>query len=128
MYAPGVPLTIPLLTGPATISTMIIYADKTRHWWQLGVVLLNGVWRADFQWTGLSASLIFISSFICEAAYSVVGKTVVERYSPTKMLAISLLVLDYILVSPQVYGAYFFGKITIGLYWFMQIAFLTGSK
>ena len=26
-----VPLTIPLLTGPATISTMIIYADKTRH-------------------------------------------------------------------------------------------------
>ena len=24
-----VPLTIPLLTGPATISTMVIYADKT---------------------------------------------------------------------------------------------------
>src|SRR3954465_1240087 len=44
------------------------------------------------------------------------------------VLAISLLVLDYILVSPQVYGAYFFGKITIGLYWFMQIAFLTGSR
>src|SRR5215510_2454404 len=32
-----VPLTIPLLTGPATISTMVIYADKTRHWWQVGV-------------------------------------------------------------------------------------------
>ena len=31
-----VPLTIPLLTGPATISTMVIYAEKTRHWWQLG--------------------------------------------------------------------------------------------
>src|SRR3954454_8228378 len=44
------------------------------------------------------------------------------------VLAISLLVLDYILVSPQVYGAYFFGKITIALYWFMQIAFLTGSR
>src|SRR4051794_189901 len=44
------------------------------------------------------------------------------------LLAISLLVLDYILVSPQVYGAYFFGKITIGLYWFMQIAFLVGSR
>ena len=28
-----VPLTIPLLTGPATISTMVIYAEKTRHWW-----------------------------------------------------------------------------------------------
>jgi multiple antibiotic resistance protein len=38
-----VPLTIPLLTGPATISTMIIYADKTRHWWQLGVLVGYGV-------------------------------------------------------------------------------------
>jgi O-antigen biosynthesis protein WbqV len=44
------------------------------------------------------------------------------------ILAISLLVLDYILVSPRVYGAYFFGKITIALYWFMQIAFLVGSR
>jgi O-antigen biosynthesis protein WbqV len=44
------------------------------------------------------------------------------------VLAISLLVLDYILVSPQVYGAYFFGKITIALYWFMQIAFLVASR
>jgi multiple antibiotic resistance protein len=31
-----VPLTIPLLTGPATISTMVIYAEKTRHLWELG--------------------------------------------------------------------------------------------
>ena len=38
-----VPLTIPLLTGPATISTMIIYADKTHHWWQLGVLVGYGV-------------------------------------------------------------------------------------
>jgi multiple antibiotic resistance protein len=38
-----VPLTIPLLTGPATISTMIIYADKTRHWWQLAVLVGYGV-------------------------------------------------------------------------------------
>ena len=33
-----VPLTIPLLTGPATISTMLIYAEKTRHWWQLAIL------------------------------------------------------------------------------------------
>ena len=38
-----VPLTIPLLTGPATISTMIIYADKTRHWWELAVLVGYGV-------------------------------------------------------------------------------------
>ena len=58
----------------------------------IGVALLNGVGRADFQWTSLSASLIFISSFICEAAYSVMGKPVVMRASPMKMIAISILI------------------------------------
>ncbi len=38
-----VPLTIPLLTGPATISTMVIYAEKTRHWWQIAVLVGYGV-------------------------------------------------------------------------------------
>ena len=38
-----VPLTIPLLTGPATISTMVIYAEKTRHWWQLAVLVGYGI-------------------------------------------------------------------------------------
>jgi len=44
------------------------------------------------------------------------------------VLALSLLVLDYILVSPQVYGSFFFGKITIALYWFVQMAFLAASR
>jgi drug/metabolite transporter (DMT)-like permease len=57
-----------------------------------GVAVLNGVWRKDFQWTGLAPSLIFISSFVCEAAYSVIGKPIVARASVMKMLAISLLV------------------------------------
>lgn len=56
-----------------------------------GVALLHGVWRPDFQWTGLVASLIFISSFICEAAASVIGKPIVARASAMKMLAIALL-------------------------------------
>ena len=38
-----VPLTIPLLTGPATISTMVIYAERTRHWWELAVLVGYGV-------------------------------------------------------------------------------------
>jgi len=49
------------------------------------------VWRKDFQWTGLAASLIFISSFVCEAAYSVIGKPIVARAGAAKMLAITLL-------------------------------------
>ena len=51
-----VPLTIPLLTGPATISTMIIYADKTRHWWQLGVLVVYGVVIGIAVWIAFSLS------------------------------------------------------------------------
>jgi multiple antibiotic resistance protein len=38
-----VPLTIPLLTGPATISTIVIYADQTSFLWEKGVLVLYGV-------------------------------------------------------------------------------------
>jgi len=38
-----VPLTIPLLTGPATISTMVIYAGRTQHTWELAVLVGYGV-------------------------------------------------------------------------------------
>jgi multiple antibiotic resistance protein len=38
-----VPLTIPLLTGPATISTMVIYAEKTRSFWEHAVLVGYGV-------------------------------------------------------------------------------------
>ncbi len=44
------------------------------------------------------------------------------------VLAVLLLVLDYVLVSPSFYGSYFFGKTTILLYWFLQIAFLAGTR
>ena len=58
----------------------------------IGVALLNEIWASDFHWTGLAASSIFVSSFFCEAAYSVIGKPIVQRFSPMKMLTISLLV------------------------------------
>nr|WP_176801181.1 MarC family protein [Variovorax sp. EL159] len=38
-----VPLTIPLLTGPAAISTVVIYADKAQHLWELAVLVGYGV-------------------------------------------------------------------------------------
>jgi len=38
-----VPLTIPLLTGPATISTMVIYAQKTRTLFEHAVLVGYGV-------------------------------------------------------------------------------------
>jgi FlaA1/EpsC-like NDP-sugar epimerase len=44
------------------------------------------------------------------------------------VLAVSLLALDYVLVAPNVYGQFFFGKITILLYWLLQMFFLGGSR
>jgi O-antigen biosynthesis protein WbqV len=44
------------------------------------------------------------------------------------VLALSLLVLDYVLVSPNFYGQYFFGKITVAVYWVLQIFFLSGLR
>jgi len=44
------------------------------------------------------------------------------------VLAVSLLVLDYILLAPNFYGTFFFGKITIVLYWFLQMFFLGGPR
>jgi O-antigen biosynthesis protein WbqV len=44
------------------------------------------------------------------------------------VLALSLLVLDYVLVAPNLYGTFFFGKITIILYWLLQMFFLGGPR
>jgi O-antigen biosynthesis protein WbqV len=44
------------------------------------------------------------------------------------VLAVSLLVLDYILLYPTLFGTFFFGKITIALYWFLQMFFLGGPR
>ena len=51
-----VPLTIPLLTGPATISTMVIYAEKTRHWWELAILCGYGLV------VGLVTFVVFLAS------------------------------------------------------------------
>ncbi len=44
------------------------------------------------------------------------------------VLAVTLLAVDYVLLAPNVYGTFFFGKITIALYWLLQIAFLSGPR
>ncbi len=44
------------------------------------------------------------------------------------ILTLTLLVVDYVLVAPNFYGAFYFGKITIALYWLVQIALLGGPR
>jgi multiple antibiotic resistance protein len=61
-----VPLTIPLLTGPATMSTVVIYADKAKSFLQLGTLVGYGVVIA------LATALCFA---LAEPIARVLGKT-----------------------------------------------------
>ncbi len=49
-------------------------------------------------------------------------------FRASTVLAISLLALDYVLLTPNFYGTFFFGKITILLYWFLQMFSLGGLR
>ncbi len=51
-----VPLAVPLLTGPASISTMVIYAERTRHWWELAVLVGYAVVIAAAVWVAFKLS------------------------------------------------------------------------
>jgi O-antigen biosynthesis protein WbqV len=44
------------------------------------------------------------------------------------VLTLALLVLDYIFVAPNVRGTFFAGKVTIILYWFLEISFLSALR
>src|SRR3954447_19568626 len=44
------------------------------------------------------------------------------------VLTVALLVLDYIFVAPNVRGAFLLGKVTIVLYWFLEISFLSALR
>ena len=68
-----------------------------RRWWGLGlgmagIFLISQIWREDKQaMRGLVANLIFISSFFCEAAFSLIGKPMLDRVSPLKLVGVGLL-------------------------------------
>ena len=55
-----------------------------------GIILLNGAWHLDLKTASLWANLVFLSSFVCESAYSVVGKPLLQHCSPIKLIASSL--------------------------------------
>ncbi len=61
-----VPLAIPLLTGPATMSSVVIYAEKAKNLWQLGSLVAYGAV------IGLATALCFS---LAEPIARVLGKT-----------------------------------------------------
>jgi multiple antibiotic resistance protein len=61
-----VPLTIPLLTGPATMSTVVIYADRAQSFWQHAALVGYGLV------IGLATAVCFT---LAEPIARVLGKT-----------------------------------------------------
>ncbi|MCR5866134.1 MarC family protein [Aquincola sp. J276] len=68
-----VPLTVPLLTGPATISTMVIYAEKTRTVFEHAVLVGYGVV------IGLATFLVFSAAGRIAKALGRTGINVMTR-------------------------------------------------
>lgn len=56
-----------------------------------GVLFMARVWRPEFQLPGLTANALFVSSFICEAAYSIMGKPLLQRSGLVKVLGVALM-------------------------------------
>ena len=44
------------------------------------------------------------------------------------VLTVALVALDYVFVAPNVQGTFFFGKVAIVLFWFLEIFFLSGLR
>src|SRR5712672_3960305 len=44
------------------------------------------------------------------------------------VLTVALLVLDYVFVAPNDYGGFFLGKVTIVLYWFLEVFSLSALR
>jgi drug/metabolite transporter (DMT)-like permease len=81
----------PLLTA---FAAALFLREKvpSRRWWgcgvgMLGVVLLSKVWQGDAPLKGLLANTLFILSMVCETFYSVIGKPLLGRNHPLKLLA-----------------------------------------
>src|SRR5438132_4720215 len=112
-----------LATAAAVLASFFIRFEEAgfgERWRLLAVVLpvfvlyagfvyaFSGLYKAKWRFTSLPD------------LYNIVRASTV--------LAVTLLALDYVLVAPNIYGTFFFGKITIVLYWLLQIAFLAGPR
>ena len=80
-----VPLTIPLLTGPATMSTVVIYAEKAKTFWQTGALVGYGVVIA------LATALCFA---LAEPIARFLGKTGINVMTRLRGLILAALAVE----------------------------------
>ncbi|NHB07409.1 NAAT family transporter [Burkholderia cepacia] len=82
-----VPLAIPLLTGPGSISTVIIYAANSRHWYgRAGLVAIGAV----------LAFLCFVAMRLAEPIANWIGRTGINIATRLMGLMLSALAVEFI--------------------------------
>ncbi|EOH6076625.1 YchE family NAAT transporter [Burkholderia cenocepacia] len=82
-----VPLAIPLLTGPGSISTVIIYAANAHHWYErAGLVVIGAV----------LAFLCFVAMRLAEPIANWIGRTGINIATRLMGLMLSALAVEFI--------------------------------
>ncbi len=85
-----VPLTIPLLTGPATISTVVIYAERAHTFWQLMMLVGFGV---------VIAAATFICFALAQPIARVLGQTGIRVMTRLMGLILAALAVEVMAVG-----------------------------
>jgi O-antigen biosynthesis protein WbqV len=95
-------------------------AGVVEHWRLLRILLPPFV---------IFAALVYIFSGLYKAKWRFTSlPDLLNIVRAATVLTAALLALDYVLVAPNIYGTFFFGKITLVLYWLLQIVFLTAPR
>lgn len=55
-----------------------------------GVAVLTEFWQPAFRWSGLAAYALVLASFACESTYTIIGKPLLVRAHPIKLLAVAI--------------------------------------
>lgn len=80
-----VPLTIPLLAGPATMSTVVIYADQAQGIWQMILLLVYGA---------IIAALTYFCLYMAHPISRTLGKTGINIMTRLMGLVLAALAVE----------------------------------
>jgi len=112
-----------LATAAAVVASFFIRFEAgglVERWQPLAILLPAFVFYAGF---------VYVASGLYKAKWRFTSlPDLYNIVRASTVLALTLLALDYVIVAPNVWGTFLFGKITILLYWLLQIAFLSGPR
>ena len=80
----------------AVAAALVLHEHITPRRWlgfacgMSGVLLISRVWTTHFPWHQIAANGLVLASFLAETSYSIIGKPILERAGPLKVMAVAL--------------------------------------